>query len=151
MGGINSKITTIKTDNGETIILKHYKNDDPSRMKREVAFLKLLRKMGVKNVPQLIENNEKDGWSKITYIEGKEVENINKESAEAIVEFIKEINTKEGPIQDLELAQDAYTSGLVVEQDIRRRLKRYKEIKSNKVSKEFGLWVERNLFVWRLK
>lgn len=142
--GINSSIKMMVEKDGSKTIIKKYKDNDQERRKREIDFLKEMSRREVMNVPVLLKVDEEQGWVKMTHIEGKKINIIDKGSANAIINFLKLIN-QDKDYRKIGHARDAYLSIKYIKEDIKRRERIYQNKKRQRVSGNFNKWVQEKL------
>ena len=88
IGGINSEVYKVKKG-GKDAVLKFYsKNASEYRQKREIGFYKFVEEEGGNWTPKLIDYNEEQRWTLLTFIKGKTIDKLSESDIDQIAKFV---------------------------------------------------------------
>jgi len=127
-GGRNSKIYLVRQGKRQFALKKYPPaSDDPrNRLETELRALDLMTRHGIRNVPQAVAGDVRQGYALIEWIEGEAVTMPNAGDIEAAVAFLAAVDrlrrVEEARLQPL--ASEACLSGAEVVAQIQRRLSR---------------------------
>ncbi len=133
-GGINSAVFKIGCNQGTDYALKIYPKptlEDPrNRCRTEANFLHYLDSCAITNTPSLQDSNEKNGWTLLSWIEGKRLKEMEHSDLKEVTEFVSGINcdSKKNERMNLSMASDCHESLLAIITSIEKRIKSFHKI-----------------------
>lgn len=133
-GGRNSSVFKFKTNN-KKLILKIYKDNQNSRIKRESLFYKFLNKKKIDQVVTPISFNFKNNFAVYPYVSGSKIKNISNCHIKEISNFLNRIN-KSKYIKNLPLAIDGIKNREYHLKLCEKKVIQLKKIKINSLTKK---------------
>jgi hypothetical protein len=133
-GGRNSRIWQVRSSAG-VFALKQYppRRDDPrDRLSTEVGALRLMEEHRVDTVPRVVGVDDQHGYALLSWINGREVVDIDDNDIDAAVEFLGAIHRlRAAPCSTSQpLAAEACLSGREILRQIEERLMRLRNVTS---------------------
>lgn len=140
-GGRNSRIWHVRSG-GRAFALKQYPSgaDDPrDRLRTEVGALRLMERFRIDTVPRVLGIDRERGYALLTWIEGRDVNEVRDADIDAAIGFLSAIHGLRGTPWAAEqpLASEACLSGAEIERQIGARLDRLRDLEEEDTLADF--------------
>lgn len=151
-GGVNSSIHLLKLAENKYCVLKIYplpsKNDPRDRCFAETTFLNYLQSCKVYNVPEVLDCDRKNGWSLMSWINGRQVEQLPNPYLDQISNFILRTN-QNSRMPARSVLKDASDSLKTLDGSVASVEKRISQLSSIQISSDTShetiLWIKTTL------